>query len=78
MSEAPAIQEEITATENNESADVLVIASKIKTYVKSLEPAMRVAGDFAEGLTEAVKHVVQAAVRRAKANGRGTVQGRDV
>lgn len=77
MSEAPETQEETTSTENNESADVLVIASKIKTLVKALEPEMRVAGDFAEGLTVRVKQLVLNALQRAKANKRGTVQGRD-
>lgn len=78
MSEAPETQEETTPAENNESADVLVIASKVKAYVKLLEPTMRVAGDFAEGLTEQVKYLVQRAIGRARANNRGTVQARDV
>lgn len=76
MSEAPETQEE-TTPESNESTDVLVIASKIKTLVKALEPEMRVAGDFAEGLTVRVKQLVLNALQRAKANKRGTVQGRD-
>jgi histone H3/H4 len=58
--------------------NVLVIASKVKAYIQSLEPTMRVAGDFAEALTEQVKYLVQRAVGRAKANGRGTVQAKDV
>lgn len=78
MSEAPETQEETTPVENNESADVLVIASKVKAYVKTLEPTMRVAGDFAEGLTDEVKHVIQRAIGRARKNNRGTVQARDV
>lgn len=78
---------EENTTENTEStesteasasdSEVLVIASKIKALVKALEPEMRVAGDFAEGLTVRVKQLVLNALQRAKANKRGTVQGRD-
>jgi|MudIll2142460700_1097286.scaffolds.fasta_scaffold00003_75 hypothetical protein len=78
MSEAPETQEETTPVENNESADVLVIASKVKAYVKTLEPTMRVAGDFAEGLTSEVQYLIRRAISRARLNGRGTVQARDV
>jgi histone H3/H4 len=65
---------EVPASDN----EILVIASKIKTYVKELDPSMRVAGDFAEGLTDEVKHIIQRAVGRARKNNRGTVQARDV
>lgn len=76
--------EENTTTnpETNETPasdnEVLVIASKVKTYVKELDPSMRVAGDFAEGLTDEVKHLIQRAIGRARKNNRGTVQARDV
>jgi len=55
-------------------ADSLVVKAKIKDAAKG----MNVAGDFAEALSGKVKELVDEAIKRAKANGRKTVQSRDL
>ena len=55
-------------------AEMLVIRSKIKDYCKDCN----VSGDFAEALSKKVEGLVSDAVERAKANGRKTVQARDL
>lgn len=55
-------------------ADTLVVKSKIKEYAKG----MNVAGDFADALSKKTVQLVADAVARAKANGRKTVQARDI
>ena len=55
-------------------ADTLVVRSKIKDFVKG----MNVAGDFAEGLSKKVEQLINDAIKRAEANGRKTVQARDL
>ena len=53
---------------------LLVIRSKLKEHAKD----MNIAGDFAEALSKKVENIIKEACDRAKANGRRTVQGRDV
>ena len=53
---------------------MLVVKSKIKEVVKELN----VAGDFAEALEKKVETLIAEATERAKANGRRTVQARDL
>ena len=53
---------------------MLVVKSKIKEYVSDLN----VSSDFSEALDETVKELIQKAVKRAKENGRKTVQARDL
>lgn len=53
---------------------MLVVKSKIKEIVKEVN----VSGDFAEALDKVVEELVGKAVERAKANGRRTVQARDL
>lgn len=52
----------------------LVVRSKIKEYIKD----MNVSGDFADALSKKCEQLIKDAIERAKANGRRTVQGRDV
>ncbi|MBU0761086.1 MAG: DUF1931 domain-containing protein [Nanoarchaeota archaeon] len=52
----------------------LIVKSKIKEAVKDLN----VAGDVAEGLNKIVEELLKKAGERAKANGRRTLQGRDL
>ena len=52
----------------------LVIKSKIKSAV----PDLNVAGDVPSALNEKVIHLLEEAAKRAKANGRRTLQARDL
>ncbi|MBS3150257.1 DUF1931 domain-containing protein [Candidatus Woesearchaeota archaeon] len=52
----------------------LVVRSKIKEYVKD----MNVAGDFSDALSKKCESLIKEAIERAKANGRRTVQSRDL
>ncbi|MBS3172197.1 NFYB/HAP3 family transcription factor subunit [Candidatus Woesearchaeota archaeon] len=53
---------------------MLVVKSKIKEIVKDLN----VSGDFAEALEKKAEHLIHEACERCKANGRRTVQARDL
>ena len=53
---------------------MLVVKSKIKEYVKECN----VSGDFAETLNKEVQNLISKAEERCKANGRKTVQARDL
>jgi len=55
-------------------AEMIIVKSKIKEVVKDCN----VAGDFAEGLNEVVTSLVKKSVERAQANGRKTVQKKDL
>lgn len=50
----------------------------VKTKIKEAAKGMNVAGDFADALNEKVKKLIEEAVKRAEANGRRTVQSRDL
>ena len=52
----------------------LIVRSQIKEHTKD----MNVSGDFAEVLSKKVEHLIAEAIERAKANGRKTVQSRDL
>jgi histone H3/H4 len=52
----------------------LIVKSKIKEAVKELN----VAGEVAEALNKKVEHLLKEAAERAKANGRRTLQARDL
>jgi len=60
--------------EGKKMADLLVVKAKIKDYAGDCN----VSGDFAEALSDKVVGLVKAACERAKANGRKTVQPRDL
>lgn len=53
---------------------MLVVKSKIKEHADDLN----VSSDFAEALDETVKELIKKAVKRAKDNGRKTIQARDL
>lgn len=53
---------------------MLVVKSKIKEHSGDLN----VAGDFATALDKEVESIIQKACGRAKANGRKTLQARDL
>jgi len=57
-------------------ADVLVVGSKVKEFVKG--KSVNMAGDFIEGLSKEVEGLVSRAVERCKANGRKTVRACDL
>ena len=52
----------------------LIIKSKIKEAV----PELQVAGEVAEALNKKVENLLKEASERAKANGRRTLQARDL
>jgi len=57
------------------AADIdLIVKSKIKSAV----PDMSVAGEVAEALNKVVLEILEKASKRAKLNGRRTVQARDL
>jgi histone H3/H4 len=53
---------------------MLVVKSKIKEFAKGAN----VSGDFANALDKKVESLIADACERAKANGRKTVQSRDL
>ena len=57
-------------------ADMLVVGSKVKEYVKS--KGLMTAADVLTALNECVCSCLEKAVERAEANGRKTVQARDL
>jgi histone H3/H4 len=56
------------------TSDWIIVKSKIKELVGQYN----VSGDFSEVLNEKVKQMVHDAVKRAEANSRKTVMGRDL
>jgi len=50
----------------------------VKAKLKEHSGGLNVAGDLAEALDKKVAHMLAEAVERAKANGRKTVQARDL
>ena len=50
----------------------------IKSKIKSAVPDMSVSGNVAERLNEKVKELLAEAAKRAKANGRRTLQAKDL
>jgi len=55
-------------------SELLVVRSKIKDVAKGVN----VSGDFAEELSKKVEGLIADAVRRCKANKRGTIKPRDL
>ena len=50
----------------------------IKSKIKSAVPDMSVAAEVADALNKKVLHILDEACKRAKLNGRRTVQARDL
>ena len=55
-------------------AELLVVRSKLRDHAKG----MNVSGDVAEALSGEVQGMIKRGVERAKANGRKTLQARDL
>ena len=55
-------------------SDLVVVRSKIKEHASGCN----VSGDFANALNEKVTDLIKEAARRAQANNRKTVQGKDL
>ena len=56
----------------------LIVAANVKSIAKIEEKSLNVSEDFYKELENKVKEIVDKACRRAKANGRNTVMGKDV
>ena len=61
-----------------ETSDALIVKSKVREYIKS--KGCNTAGDLVDGsaLNNVIKGLLDAAIGRAKANGRKTVQTKDI
>ncbi len=59
----------------NKERDVLVVASKVREYVKSND--CNTSGEFISELSNAVHCIIDKAISRAQDNGRKTVQAKD-
>jgi len=58
------------------SDEVLVVVSKLKSYIKDAS-GLNTAGNVAPRISEAVRDLCKEAIERAKADGRKTVMDRD-
>lgn len=58
-------------------ADVLVVASKVKKYIKD-KAGMNTSASTIDSLSEVVARVCDQAIQNAQADGRKTVKDRDV
>jgi histone H3/H4 len=59
-----------------EKKEVLVIASKVKAYIRS-KAGMNTAGNVPEVMSELVRGLCDQAIENAKSDGRKTVKDRD-
>ena len=50
----------------------------VKTKIKDMVGTVNVSEDFTEVLNEKVKQMIKDAIKRAEANGRKTIMGRDL
>ncbi len=56
----------------------MVKVSTVKEYAKALSDDIRVSSDFCDALNTELAQTVEKAIKRAKENGRGTIQPRDL
>jgi histone H3/H4 len=63
--------------ESGESKEVLVVASKVKNYIRS-KSEMNTSGKVMEALTEKLRGLCDQAIENARREGRKTVMDRDV
>ncbi len=61
---------------NKKERDVLVVASKIREYIKSKK--CNTSGEFIGELSNTVYDLIDKAINRAQGNNRKTIQARDV
>lgn len=59
------------------AGDVLVVASKVKTYIKN-KSEFKTSGETIDAVSKVVETVLEKAIENAKGQGRKTVMARDV
>lgn len=59
-------------------SELLVVASKVKQYVREKSGGMNTSATFLEALTTQVRQLCDQAIECAKSDGRKTVKDRDV
>ena len=59
------------------SADVLIVTSKVKKYIKE-KGGMNTSSETVETLSKAIEQLCQKGIDSAKADGRKTVMARDI
>lgn len=67
---------ETQATESTEKTEVLVVASKVKNYIRT-KSQMNTSSAVMEALTRRVQMLCDQAIENAKREGRKTVMDRD-
>ena len=67
---------ELEKTEG-EGADVLVVVSKLKNYIRSAS-GMNTSGNVGPALSAMIRKVCDKAIENAKSDGRKTVMDRDI
>lgn len=65
-----------TTSRRRNPGEVLVVASKVRDYVKSKN--MRMSAEVIEALSEKIKYKIDKAVLRAQANKRQTLRAEDI
>ncbi|MFT5686811.1 MAG: hypothetical protein ACI8RZ_007768 [Myxococcota bacterium] len=66
----------IRPQETDEERDILIVASRLKKYIKD-QADMSTSADALEALSDIVRRECRMAIQEAKASGRRTVKGRD-
>lgn len=61
----------------NEMSDVLVVTSKVKSFIKD-QSQMNTSGNVPQELSERIRQLCAKAIENAKADGRKTVMDRDI
>jgi histone H3/H4 len=65
-----------TESETQSSGDVLIVASKLKNYIRA-QSGMNTSGGVAQVLSDRVRRLCDEAIENAKREGRKTVMDRD-
>lgn len=65
-----------TAKRGGKQRETLVVASKVKSHIKSMD--MNTSAEAIQALSERVYCMLDAAAERTRANGRKTVKAQDV
>lgn len=61
----------------SDEAEVLVVVSKLKNYIREKSEGMNTSASVATALSETIRRLADQAIERAKADGRKTVMDRD-
>ncbi|MBI2343591.1 MAG: hypothetical protein HYV02_04590 [Deltaproteobacteria bacterium] len=59
-------------------AEILVVASKVKDYIRSKSDGMNTSATFLDALSKAVQELCEKAIMAARDDGRKTVKDRDL